>query len=177
MTCLARGCARAAKHERQQELKCLNNDPVAAATTPTPKGQKCKTCGQLFASCKTYTRHTCMTRKKKEKALTTNVTSPKDTCVVPEAVQEQAEKCPATPPPPTPPLIPINNQPQTLVTDQSTVYLVTQYCCSCNQKHNLGPFTACEVDPPGTEIIMSCPSHGHRLYSNVSLHPVNEEST
>ena len=84
---------------------------------------------------------------------------------------------PSPPPPATPPIISTDIQPQTPGPDQPDIYAVTQYCWSCNQKHNFGPFPAEEDGPPGTEGIMTCPSYGHRLHAKVTLQPADVEST
>ena len=153
----------------------------ASTTTPTLMGRRCQSCGRNFASRKSYTRHTCMSGKKMEtEAMSTN--APEESCLVPETEQELAsDVTPITPPsPPTPappPVVQTIDHSQFLEVDENVVYFVTQYCRSCNQKHNEGPYKAQTDEPPGTEVITNCPTRGHRLFARVYQCPVDVEST
>ena len=94
-----------------------------------------------------------------------------------ETEQELTMKRLTTPPPPSPPIISTDFQLQTPGPDQPDIYAMTQYCQSCNKKHNFSPFPAEEDSPPRTEGIMTCPSYGHRLHAKVVLQPADVEST
>ena len=106
--------------------------------------------------------------------------TPRSTTPCPDA------PCPATPHPLTPPPPPMNARPQprrspwTPTTGWSRdypVYLVSQYCRACNWKHNLGPLPYRNVELFGTEVPISCPSRGHRLYAKIAIRPADIEST
>ena len=180
---------------------------TASTSTPAPAGHGCESCGRLFSSRKVYKRHTCVSREKKErKALSPSAPEEEHVATEPiqaQATKQSPSPSPSrspTPPPlppppphhsppplsahhnpplpPTPPPItPSFDQPWTLDPDMLYAYIVTQYCQPCNQKHNLGPFDAMEADPFGTEVVVACPSRGHRLYAKVKRHPVDVEST
>ena len=167
----------------------------ASTTTPNLMGRGCQSCGRNFATRKSYTRHTCASRKKVETEAKPTIV-PEEPCLVPETVQEMAKDVtPLTPPPPPPPHPPAPSvptptpppdartidKPQILEEeeeyDEPVVYLITQYCRSCNQRHNEGPYTAETVEPISMEVLTTCPARGHRLYAKVHLHPIDVEST